>query len=98
MSFLLSPSVSDILYGAGLGYLGISAYLSFKAGSVSVMDPMAYMALFKSDMVPNLLPLLGGYVGYMYGGTMGGSLWTYGGGIVGGALGQAFSPSLRSGN
>ena len=97
MSFLLSPSVSDILYGAGLGYLGISAMMSFKAGGLSIMDPMSYMAIMKADPLPGLLPLLGGYVGYMYGQGQS-AMMVYGMGLAGGVLGQALAPSLRSGN
>jgi hypothetical protein len=96
MSFLLSPSLTDVLFSVGLGYVGISGYLSWKAGGLSFVDPMTYMALLKADPIPSLLPMLGSYLGYMYGAGSGNLIYLY---AIGGAMvGQMLAPNLRSGN
>jgi hypothetical protein len=92
MSFL-DTSVTGILIGGALGYLGVSAYNTMRGGAISFVNPMTYIALLKSDMVASSIPLVLGWVGYSY---FGEGNMAYLGGVAGGALGQALAPTLRS--
>jgi hypothetical protein len=94
MSSLLfsTPSVANVLIGAGLGYVGLNLYDSYKSGTLNIVTPDAYLYLVKSAPMTFGAPLLGGYVGYVMGQGYGGGYSSYIGGVLGGFLGTLLAP------
>jgi hypothetical protein len=96
MEIFTNASIMDIVWGAALGYVGHTAYISYKSGQFNMINPEAFLYLVKTDPIPTLLPLVGGFLGYRYfrGSDM---MYLYGGGVAGGVLGTVLAPMIRTG-
>jgi hypothetical protein len=96
METFTNASMMDYVWGFALGYVGYTAYVSYKAGQFNPLTPEGFIYLLKSDPIPTLIPLIGGFLGYRYfsGST---PTYLYGGAIAGGALGTMLAPMIRTG-
>jgi multisubunit Na+/H+ antiporter MnhC subunit len=82
-SNLLSPSLSDVLFGVGLGYLGANLYwVAWSGSSAGFVPPMTYINNYDFMSLKTYLPPVGAYVGF----KMGAGNMAYLYGILGGAV------------
>jgi hypothetical protein len=91
---LLNFNLTDVAWGAAMGFLGMAAYNSYRAGAISIPNPMTYLYLIKSEPLSTILPLAGGWLGWNMGARQGQTL-QYAIALGGGAVGTMFAPSLK---